>query len=253
MKRWIKVLIGVGIGLVLLLVILTLFAGHIVKGAINNAGPRVLGVPVSVKDVDVSLLRGRFGLTELVIGNPEGFGTPEAIRLGKVTVAVKMTSLFSKVLIIERVYVGGPEITYEVGLHGSNIGAIQDKVAPPTTGAEQPKPATKPAPSGKRVEIDDFVIENGKIHFSTIGMGGQALPIPLPTIHLTDIGKESGGASPKEVIAKVLGVIGNTVSSAAAGIGKGVHALGQGALDAGDTVGKGAARVLKGVQGLFRK
>lgn len=253
MKRWMKVVVGAIVALVVLLLLLNLFAGNIVKGAINTAGPKMLGVPISVKAVSVGLLRGKFGITDLVIGNPEGFKTPEAIRLGQVTVAVKMASVFSKVLVIDRIYVGGPEITYEVGLKGSNIGAIQEKAAPSTPTEEQPEPAKQPAKEAKKVQINDFLVESGRIHVSTVGMAGHAMTIPLPTIHLTDIGKESGGASPKEVVAKVFGAIGSTVSSAATGIGKGAQAIGKGAVDAGKAVGEGAAKALEGVGDLFKK
>jgi uncharacterized protein involved in outer membrane biogenesis len=246
MKRWMKIVIGVLVVLVVLLVALALLAGNAIKGAINTAGPKALGVPISVKSVNVGLLTGRFGLNELVIGNPEGFKTPEAIRLGKVAVKVNMASLFSKVLVIDRIYVGGPEITYEVGLGGSNIGAIQKKLAPSKPAEKQPEPAEQPAKPGKKVQINDFLIEGGRIHFSTVGMAGHEATIPLPAVHLTDIGKESDGASPQEVIAKVFGAIGSTVSSAATGIGTG-------AVDAGKAVGKGATKALESVEGLFKK
>jgi uncharacterized protein involved in outer membrane biogenesis len=261
MKRVMKVVVGVVVVVIVLLVVLTLAAGRIATGTINTAGPKILGVPVSVQSVQVGLLRGHFGLNGLVIGNPEGFKTPEAVRLGKVDVRVKMASLFSDVLIIDRVHVVGPEITYEVGLKGTNIGAIQDKVASPKMGKEEPKAAEKPA---KKVQIGDFLIEGGKIHLSTVGMAGHEVTVPLPTIHLTDIGKDSGGASPKEVIAKIVGAVGSTVGGAATGIGKGVEAIGKGAVDAGKAVGegakdagkavgKGATKALEGVEGLFKK
>ena len=253
MKRWVKIVIGIVIVLLVVLMGVALFAGHIIKGTINTAGPKALGVPISVKSVHVGLLSGSFGLNDLVIGNPEGFKTPEAIRLGKVAVAVNIRSLFSKVIIIDRIYVEGPEITYEVGLRGSNIAAIQDKVAPPKTAEESAKPVQKPSRQAKKVQINDFQITKGRIHFSTVGMAGHAMTIPLPTIHLTDIGKESGGASPKEVIAKVFSAIGNAISGAAAGIGKGIEAIGRSAVDAGRTVGQGATKALEGVGGLFKK
>lgn len=244
MKRLLKIVIGVVVVLVVLLVTLAMFAGHIVKGAVNTAGPKALGVPITLKNVSVNMLSGHFGLDELVIGNPEGFKTPAAIRVHKVTVDVKMASLFSRVLVIDRIYVGGPEITYEVGLKGSNIGAIQDKAASSTPVAEQPKPADKPA---KKVQINDFLIENGKINVSTIGLAGHDTTVPLPTIHLTDIGKESDGATPQEVFAKVFGAIGSTASSTAVGIGGGVEAIGKGAVDIGVAGGKDAANAGKTV------
>ncbi len=240
MKRLLKVAIGVLVVLAALVVALAIFAGHIVKGAVNTAGPRALGVPISLKNVNVNILSGRFGLDELVIGNPEGFKTPTAIRVNQVIVEMNMASLFSPILVIDRIYVRGPEITYEVGLKGSNIGAIQDKTASSAPVAEQPKPADKPAKKAKKVQINDFLIESGKINVSTIGMAGHNAAIPLPAIHLTDIGKESDGATLQEVIAKVFGAIGGAVSSTTAGIGGGVEAIGKGAIDTGKAVGESA-------------
>lgn len=264
MKRWKKIVIGVVIVLVVLIVAVNIFAGRMVKGAINTIGPKALGVPVSVQDVKVGFLRGQFGLSGMVIGNPEGFKTPEAIRLGKVSVKVNMASLFSKVLIIESIYIGGPEVTYEIGLKGSNIGAIQEKVAPSKAGEDKPKPAEAPAAAGKKVQINDFLMESGKIYVSSVGMAGQKIKIPLPTIHLKDIGKESEGASVKEVIAKVFSAIGGAVSGAAGGIGKGVEALGENAVKAGKTigdsaknagkaVGESASKTLESIGGLLKK
>lgn len=249
MKRLLKVVIGLVIVAAVLLLVLAMFAGHIVKHAVNLAGPQALGVPVALKNVNVNLLRGNFGLDELVIGNPEGFKTPAAIRVQKVAVNVKMASLFARVLVIDRIHVVGPEITYEVGLKGSNIGAIQSKAAPAEPAKEQPEPATEPS---KKVQINDFLIESGKINVSTIGMAGQDVTVPLPAIHLVDIGKESDGATPKEVIAKLFGAVGGAVSGAAAGIGGGVVAVGQSAAEVGKTVGQGAQKALQSVGGLLK-
>lgn len=246
-QRWLKVVIGIVIVLVVLLVALVVFAGHMVKGAVNTAGPKALGVSMSLKSVNIDIFSGHFGLDELVIGIPEGFKTPSAIRVKAVAVDLKMDSLFSQVLVIDRIYVGGPEITYEVGLKGSNIGAIQDKAAPSKPGAEQPKPSDKPSEEAKKFLINDFLIESGKINVSTIGMVGNDVTVPLPSIHLTDIGKESGGATPQEVIAKVFDAIGSTFSSAATGIGKGVAEIGKSAVDAGKAVGESAVGAGKAV------
>jgi hypothetical protein len=264
MKGWKRIAVVVVVVLAVALMVLNLFAGRLVKDAVNTVGPKVLGVPVSVKNVEVGLLRGRFGLDELVVGNPEGFKTPEAIRVGKVVVRVRMATLFSKALVIDRVYVDGPEITYEMEMKGSNLGAIQKKMAPARAGKEQPKPTEKPVKEARKVQINDFLIENGKICVSTVGMAGHGATIPLPAIHLTDIGKESGGASASEVIAKLLGAIGGTVGGAATGVGEGVEAAGkdavkagqaaeQGAVGAAESVGKDASKALHGVEGLFKK
>ncbi|MBT7506647.1 MAG: hypothetical protein HN644_10265, partial [Rhodospirillales bacterium] len=49
-------------------------------------------------------------------------------------------------------------------------------------------------------------------------MDGSSLSTDLPDIHLTDIGKESGGASPAEVADEIISAITKYSSSAASGI-----------------------------------
>jgi uncharacterized protein involved in outer membrane biogenesis len=249
MKTWMKMLIGVVVVLVVLVVALTLFLGQIVKGAVNTVGPKALGVPISVGSVNAGLLSGRFGLNDLVIGNPEGFKTPEAIRVKKVAVGVKMGSLLSKVIVIDRIYVDKPEITYELRLNGSNIGAIQAGLGASKPAAEPSKPAAE----GKKAQINDVLIENGAIHLSTVGMAGHSATIPLPAIHLTDIGKESGGATWTEALSKVFDALGGAVTGAASGLGKGAKAVGDGAVETGKAIGDGAAKAVESVGKLFKK
>jgi uncharacterized protein involved in outer membrane biogenesis len=253
-----KLLMGVLVVAVILLVAVVFFAGPVVKGAVNGAGPRLLGVPVSVQHVQVSLLTGRFGLRELVVGNPKGFSTPSAMRLGEVAVDIRMGSLFSKVMVIERVLIKEPEITYESGLNGSNIGAIQ-KLLESKSGETAPAPVPGSTKAGKKVQINDLSIEGGRVLLSAEGMAGRALAVPLPPVHLKDIGKESGGASPQEVLARVFGSLGDAVKSAGTGIGKGVEAVGKGVTDAGKTIGgeakaagAGAIKAVKGLGGLLK-
>jgi uncharacterized protein involved in outer membrane biogenesis len=243
MKRWQKILVGAVAVAVVVLMLLAVFAGTLVKNTVNVAGPRLLGVPVSVKAVQVSLLTGRFGVTDLVVGNPEGYRTPACIRLGTLDVGIRMRTLLSKVMIIERVYVKAPEITYETGLKGSNIGAIQESLG----SGETDVAPSKPSDEGQKVQINDLLIEDGEIRISLVGMQGSAMPVALPTIHMTDIGKESGGASLKDVLGKIFGAISGTVTSAAKGLGHGAEILGKGTVKTGKAVGEGAVTAGKAV------
>jgi uncharacterized protein involved in outer membrane biogenesis len=262
------------IGIVLLLVIAvaaaSLFLGTIVRQSVVTLGPRLLGVPVQLEGARFSLLRGKARLDGLVVGNPEGFKAPEAMRLQRLEADVRMSSLFSDPLVIERIYVGGPEITYEVTPRGTNLGKLGEgtvaKSDEPKEEAAEPKPDTgKP---GKKVVINDLTIEDAKMNFSLAGMQGKAVPLPIPTIHLTDIGKESGGASPREVLTQVLGALGQAGAGVASSskellgagareIGKALRAggdlAGEGLGAAGDTAAEGVKQLGKGLSGLLKK
>ncbi len=271
MKWLLRIGGGLLILLVVLVVILSIYLGSIVKLTVEKGGSALVGVPIKLEKVQFRLLRGYVQLKGFELGNPEGYKTDNAIRVGEITVDLAMRSLLSDTIEISRVYVNAPEITYEVGLGESNIGRIMKQMAGKEQQAEAKAPADKPAAAkgeGKKVVIDDFLIENGKVKLSTTAAMGAAAPIPLPAIHLTGIGREEGkqGATPLEVATRIFGAIAGSVTDVATGalklLGKGAAAVGSGAASAAgaaadaagsaaSAVGDGAGEVIKGVGGLL--
>lgn len=258
--KWLKRIgLGVLIFVVVLVVVFNVWRARFLKGIIEAGGPALLGVPVKVDSIDYRLLRGLVQVKGLVVGNPEGFKTEKAIGLGEVTVEIVPRTVFSRTLIINRIYVNAPDITYEVGLGKSNIGKMLEHMegSAPKTAEAKPEPATDKKSGGKKVIIRDLLIENGHVRLSATFAGGAAAPIPLPTVHMTDVGKEEeGGASVVDVAKKVLGSVLGAVTSVASGavsaVGDGAKAVEGGAVKAGQAVGEGAGKVIGGVTGLFK-
>jgi len=234
-----KVLIGIGIALVVLFVVAALFLGPIIKGAVETIGPQVAGVEMTLEKAGVNLLTGNVRLKGLIIGNPEGFKTPSLMELGQFVVDLNMASLLTDTIVVKRIHIDGPEITYERGLKASNFSALQKNLASDEKApAEEPeeKVAKKKKAPAKKVVIEDFLFENGKVNVSITLAGGKQLTVPLATIHLEDIGKESEGASITEVINEVFGAITKSVGQAVA---SSADFAGDLAGDAGDAL-KGA-------------
>jgi hypothetical protein len=133
--------------------------------------------------------------------------------------------------------------------------ADQNATNAPATNAPGAK---KPA---KKLEVDDFVISGAKVHASLSGIPGlsnQEINLPLPDIHLTDLGKGTDGITAADLTQKVLGAITTgTVSALASSVtnlGKGVTDAAKGILqDAGKNAGAGVDQVKKGLGGLFGK
>lgn len=222
-----------------LLVILNFGLGMMVKTAVTNGGPLLLGVPVTLEKADFRLLQGIIRLRGFTLGNPEGFKTEHAIKVDEVAVDFDMPSLFRDTFVIRRIRVKAPEIVYELGLGNSNIGRILEKVE-----SGEAKPEAEPASGQKKVIIEDFLIEGARVRLSATLAMGAAAPIPLPDIHLKDIGKEKQGASPAEVVRKVFGAIAGSVT----GVASGAVNL---AADGAKAVGAGAGKVVEGVKGLI--
>lgn len=111
------------------------------------------------------------------------------------------------------------------------------------------------APAGekpaKKIEVDDLLITGAKVHVS---IGGSEMTLPLPDIHLTDLGKGEGGLTPADLTKRVLSAITTStlkaVVSGSTNIGKGIQNLGK---NAGETAGKVGDKITKGIGGLFKK
>ena len=73
-----------------------------------------------------------------------------------------------------------------------------------------------------------------------------AVPVPLPEIHLTDLGKGSDGLTPSDLAGKVLQTVLTRAISAAAEAGK---SLGTGV---SKEAGKQVEKVTKGIGTLFK-
>ncbi len=85
-------------------------------------------------------------------------------------------------------------------------------------------------------------------------MGGKEMTLPLPDIHLTDLGKNDAGITPAELIKEVLSQVTEGTFKA---VGSSVTDLGKGAAnaakDAGKAVGEGVSKLGKSLGGLFGK
>lgn len=248
---------------VVVVVVLTQ-GGSIIKAAVEEVGPQITKTRVTLKDADVSITSGEGALRGLVIGNPQGYKTDAAFRLGEIKVKVDMGSLASDTILVKEIVIAAPDITYELGgSAGDNIRAISNNAQQFAGGggAEPAQPAAKDETSGKKLIIENLWIRDGKIAVSATALGGKKLGASLPTIHLTDIGKDKGGASPGEVAEKVLGALNASVQKAVADIGldKLKGAAGAGAeelkkkLEGGGGVGGAVGGAAEGVGSSMKK
>jgi hypothetical protein len=256
MKKTKKILLVGGITMVVLLLIavmvVALCLDGIAKKGVETFGPQITKVPVSLDSVHIGLLTGSAKVKGLVVGNPDGYKTPNAISVGLAEVAVDPFSVLSDKIVVRSVHVESPEITFEGGLNGNNLSKIEDNVNG-VAAAGGPPATTNAAASGKpakKIEVDDFLITGAKVRVSLTGLLAKEMTLTLPEIHLTDLGKDSGGLTPTDLTRAILKAITSAtvkeVTDSAMKLGKGGEILGN---DAGKTVDK----IKKGIGGLLGK
>jgi len=212
-----KVLIGVG-GLIVVaavaVFVLVSNLDQVIKEAIERVGPRVTQTDVLVDAVEIEVADGAAAIRGLHVGNPEGYQTRRAMDLGLVSVRLDTDTVTSDVIVIHEVVIDAPQMTYEVGDPRSNFQQIQKNVedfiaaagAGGASGGEQPT-ADDGAAGGKQLIIENLYVRNAQVGVSAPFLQGQEVSTRIPEIHLTDIGKQDGGASPAQVAAVTLDAI----------------------------------------------
>ena len=259
MKKAILILAGLLVVLAILAVAAIFYLDQIVLKTVNEAGPAALGVPVSLEDAQIRPLRGTIALKGLHLGNPEGYKTDGLLDLHSLFIRIDLASLRTDTVVIREITVDGLVVTYEKGLLNSNLGALIDLLSAGEEETPEPAPeeqAGGPETSGKKVVIDKLSIAGSRMNFSVTGAaaltGGAAIPIPLPPITLTGLGREKeGGLTFVQAVRRVLTAIAGATGTAIAGSGKilgdGAKAVGEGAVNAGKAVVGGAAEAGKAV------
>ena len=137
-----------------------------------------------------------------------------AFKLGSIAMNIDLSSVTSKTILIKTIIISGTEVIYEFGDGGSNVDIIGKNVDQAADGSKSDEPK-KDEGSGKKLVIENFVIVNGKVSVSHPLLKGKKLASSLPAIRLKDIGKgKKDGASPAEVVDKVMDVLEKQVSLA---------------------------------------
>ncbi|MDX9866659.1 MAG: AsmA family protein [Kiritimatiellia bacterium] len=256
MKKLMKLLIGLVIVLAVLVLALVLTLpmtiGPIVKTAASVGGPKALGVPVSVGDVKLNPLAGNLTVSQVKVGNPQGYSAKDAFAVEKIEVGLNMRSLLSDTIVVRKIQIDAPAIAFESKDGKSNFDAMMANAKKSSEEEKAKAPAGEKKP-GKKVIIEEFTLNSGQVAFASGLTLGKAVTLPLPSVTVRDIGKGSGGASAAEALTQimngVLSGLSKAVSGAAGAAGdllKGAGGAASDALKGAGDAAKGATDALKG-------
>ncbi len=199
----------------------------LIKKGVETAGPKVAQVDVTLDRVKLNLLGGTGELNGLRVGNPPGYKTESAMKLGTLSLALAPASLFSDKIHVKSILLVGPEITLEGGLKENNLTKILanvEKAAGPANTNE-----TETAGSTKKLQIDSLVVRGAKVTASLTALGGQPLTYDLPDFEMSNLGQGPEGITGAELSQRLLDKVFN---KALAGLAEQGSALGQQAIDA---------------------
>lgn len=212
----------------------------IVRQAIIDYGTAMTKAPISVEAVKIDAASGEGTISGLTIGNPAGFQTAHALKIQQLSLAIEPSSLTSQVIVIRKIAILSPEVTYEKGDAMTNFDAIQHNIKQYTGAQEKPENPTT------RFIVEEFTMRHASAQASASFMKGKTIGVNLPDLTLHQIGKKEGGIS--------AGALGNTIANAMQKQLTGAinfNTLGKAAEDAAKSVSKAASGALDKMKSLF--
>jgi hypothetical protein len=172
----------------------------LMKTAIGDYGSAMTQAKVSVDAVKIAPADGKGTISNLLIGNPAGFKTAYAVKVGQIDVDIDIASVTRDVIVIRRIAINAPDVIYEKGDVMTNFDAIQKNIASYLGPADSKK-------EGKKLIVEELTIRDAKAQASAAFMNGKTVNVPLPDITLKNLGKAKGGISPGELGQEITGAL----------------------------------------------
>jgi hypothetical protein len=239
------------------LILAFLFLGSIIKQGVEQVGPKVTGTTMTVQSVSIRPLSRGVLVKGLRVGNPEGYKTEKAFEMGEMRVEVDPFSLLGEKIVVRKVHIIAPDITYEKKLSGSNLDQINENVNKFVESISGPAETQESAPaeaSTQKLQIDELVLEDAKVNLSAGILKGKSVPIPILDIRMQNLGTGPEGITigeaVKETMKAVLSSVGQAIKKAGSAV---VEGISEPAGEVKDKVKEGTGKAVDKVKGLFNK
>jgi hypothetical protein len=261
MKTLIKILFVIVFLPAVLLLVHPWWLAPAVKGIANSAVPGITKTEFHLGGMSLNAYRGEFSAADVLLGNPEGFDERVALKVGSVNVVADMGTVADDVIVLKEVTVKDVFLSYVYNDGVDNFTQISKNASSGDvqsgTSAQKPEAAKKTAGGDtaanrqggtKEAKSKKVIIDRLRLSGITVKFG--PIPLPVPPITLTDIGRKSNGVTLAELGSQLLNAVMNGVGSAKDGLGALGVLLGEGASDLKNHLKKGDT---KAAQESFKK
>lgn len=278
-----KVLLWTLAVILILVLALPLWIGPVAKGVANAVVPGITGTAFHLGEFGLNPYTGKLHVGDLQLANPTNYSEKNAVDLKALDVNVAMTSLFGKKICVESIDLVGLDVYcaadagnfLEIAENATGGKKSAEETAAEETAAEETKAAEAKTEQVK-AEVEQVKAETeqvaeakaeetpaaeptaeqqkkgvviDRITLKDITVKYGLLPIPVPTLTLTDIGKDKPeGAS----LMDVWTTLRDSVLNGGKALGDGLKALGSGASDAAGAAADAAAGAVDAVKNLFK-
>lgn len=187
-RRWLRVLVWGTMIIVVLLagaaIVARIMAPGIIRSQMETRLTEILGTKVTVKDVDLALMRGSAAVNGLEI-DPLPGQSLKPLKVGRAGANISIWSLLSSSITVDEVFVEDTTLGMDVNAKGDQSLAVlrhqiekamQEIVPAPDEGTTEPTTEEQPS-SGKGFRLDKFTVKN----FSIVTEDNYASNVPMRT------------------------------------------------------------------------
>ena len=208
-----KILIGIAAVVTVVVLAVVFLLGNIdklVKGALEDVGSELLGVPVKVASVEIKLKSGSGQITGLTIANPTGYSAKKAFQMDMIRLGLNLGSLGKQPLVVDELNIKNPVVELEVKEDGSsNLKTLLNNIDKNSAKADKKaaeQTASDATPKGEpvRISIGNLAITGVTVHVNAPGQEPQK--VAIPDIVEENIGNGTGLA-PGEIGKLIVGKI----------------------------------------------
>ena len=176
MKKIVKIPVIIILILIILAVAIRLILPLAAVEIANRKLPAILNTKVSIGSLRLGLLRGYVSISDLRIAQPEGFGEGDLLLVPEVSLKVKLSSLFSPPLTVEKVVLTDWEVNLVKNRDGvMNLDAIRPKSPPRPSPSSLPEskehPEKEEESTSKPILVQTFAIKNLLFSYTDYAIG----------------------------------------------------------------------------------
>jgi len=243
-KFLIKMVVWLVVVVAAIVLALPLWIGPVTKAVANKIGPDYTKTTVNLGIFGLNPYSGRLQLGDFQMGNPTGFSSEKSVTLGNFEVELDPMSLMSEVIHIKSIKINDVYASVEFKDGKNNFSVIGDNCKGGVKKGEGVKGEGEgvkgeevkgEGEGGKKVVIDRLEIGGVMVQLGPI-------PLPVPPLTLTDIGKKSNGVTLAEAWQQI-----------SESVMKNAGVVGSGLMDMGDKAGGHAGKALKSAGKLVDK
>lgn len=207
MKKFIIILSSIIAILIAAMVGIYFMLNTIILEGVKTIGPTIIHTKVYLDKVDISIFSGKGILYNFALSNPKDSKLPYLFKVKKFYIDVQPASILKNEIIINKILIESPYISYEIQGATSNIQNFQQKIYKKNTFQEKisntenrKNKTTGGDKDQKSVFIKNFIIKNAKVEIYIPKLQQKRIVV-IDKIHLTNLGGKN--QTPTQVIEKI--------------------------------------------------